>query len=216
MTSCDFTNWTFNIKVRHQSRYHKSSVQSVLLRNSEPEFCRLAGSDGSRPPDVPPQGTGLQQLMLAGSPPQKNTVFRLTFHVNIWERHLAHPPPYVLPERTGLKQQQQLMQRGFRQKKSSLSHWRGRSFVLTDFHKWAHCIGRLSWVHWNWQINFDMAEVRPGYFLTSLCHFLFQVSAFLMGLGVQEVLGYLCIFANGLSKLPQVLQQNPPNCHRLQ
>ena len=152
-------------------------------------------------------------------PPQKNTVFRLRFHVNIWERHLAHQsrPPDVLPERTGFKLKQQLlMQRGFRQKKSSLSHWRGRSFVLTDFHKWAHCIGRLSWVHWNWQIGFDMDEVRPGYFLTSLCHFLFQVSAFLMGLGVQEVLGYLCIFANGLSKLPQVLQQNPPNCHRLQ
>merc|ERR1712037_93454 len=31
-----------------------------------------------------------------------------------------------------------------------------------------------------------------------------EVSAFLMRLGVQEVLGYLCIFANGLSKLPQI------------
>jgi len=31
-----------------------------------------------------------------------------------------------------------------------------------------------------------------------------EVSAFLMGLGFQEVLGYLCIFANGLSKLPQI------------
>jgi len=31
-----------------------------------------------------------------------------------------------------------------------------------------------------------------------------EVTAFVMGLGVQEVLGYLCIFANGLSKLPQI------------
>ena len=28
-----------------------------------------------------------------------------------------------------------------------------------------------------------------------------------MELGLQEVLGYLCIFANGLSKLPQVVLQ---------
>jgi hypothetical protein len=40
-----------------------------------------------------------------------------------------------------------------------------------------------------------------------------ELSAFLMGLGVQEVLGYLCIFANGLSKLPQVLQPNLQKRH---
>ena len=59
-----------------------------------------------------------------------------------------------------------------------------------------------------------MEEVRKGCSLPlQVYNFLFQVSAFVMGLGVQEVLGYLCIFANGLSKLPQVFKANLLNCH---
>ena len=64
----------------------------------------------------------------------------------------------------------------------------------------------LGSVHW----YFKMEEVRRLSISFSNCmdDFLFQILAFAMGLGIQEVLGYLCIFANGLSKLPQVLQPN--------